>query len=77
MGENENPTSIYDFTVKDTYGNDVKLDKYRDNVVLVVNTASQCGLTNNNYDNLTKLKKEYESQGEFSSSYINIYYNIV
>lgn len=70
MGENENQTSIYDFTVKDTYGNDVKLDKYRDKVVLVVNTASQCGLASNNYDKLTKLKQEYESQGEPSSNHI-------
>lgn len=64
MCENENAASIFDFTVKDTYGNDVSLDKYRGNVTLVVNTASQCGLTNTNYDNLTKLKQEYESQGK-------------
>lgn len=34
-------TSVYDFTVKDSYGNDVSLDKYRGNVVLIVNIASQ------------------------------------
>lgn len=57
-------TSIYDFTVKDTFGNDVSLDKYKGQVVVVVNTASQCGLTNSNYEGLTKLKKEYESKGK-------------
>ncbi|KAG4073562.1 hypothetical protein HA402_000786 [Bradysia odoriphaga] len=36
--------SIYDFTVKDTFGNDVKLDKYKGHVVLIVNIASECGL---------------------------------
>jgi len=55
--------SIYDFTVKDTFGNDVSLDKYRGNVVLVVNIASQCGLTKNNYEKLTQLKKDYYDKG--------------
>lgn len=64
MADTENPKSIFDFTVKDTFGNDVPLDKYRGNVVLVVNTASQCGLASSNYESLTKLKKEYESQGK-------------
>jgi len=56
-------TSIYDFTVKDTYGQDVSLDKYRGNVVLIVNIASQCGLTKNNYAKLTQLHKDYYDKG--------------
>lgn len=61
----KNATSIYDFTVKDTYGKDVSLEKYRGNVVVVVNTASQCGLTKSNYESLTQLKKDYENSGIF------------
>jgi len=56
-------TSIYDFTVKDTYGQDVSLDKYRGNVVLIVNIASKCGLTKNNYAKLTDLHKQYYDKG--------------
>lgn len=37
--------SVYDFTVKDIHGKAVKLDRYRGKVMLVVNTASQCGFT--------------------------------
>ena len=37
--------SIYDFTVKDIHGKPVKLDQYRGKVMLIVNTASECGFT--------------------------------
>ena len=33
--------SIYDFTMKDIDGNDVALARYKGNVVLIVNVASQ------------------------------------
>lgn len=56
--------SIYDFTVQDSFGNDVKLDKYKGNVVLIVNIASQCGLTSNNYAKLTQLKNKYYEKGK-------------
>lgn len=64
-GETEfkTPESIYDFTVKDTFGNDVPLDKYRGQVCVIVNTASLCQLTQSNYENLTNLKKKYEDKG--------------
>lgn len=55
--------SIYDFTVKDTHGEDISLDKYKGNVTLVVNIASKCGLTQNNYKQLTQLKEKYEEKG--------------
>lgn len=55
--------SIYDFTVEDTYGNAVSLDKYKGHVVLIVNIASQCGLTKNNYAKLTELKNQYYDKG--------------
>lgn len=58
--------SIYDFTVKDSFGNNVQLDKYKDNVLLVVNIASNCGLTKNNYAKLTELKNKYYDAGKKS-----------
>ncbi|KAL9912191.1 glutathione peroxidase homolog with thioredoxin peroxidase activity isoform 2-T2 [Glossina fuscipes fuscipes] len=59
----EQANSIYDFTVKDTYGNDVSLEQYRGHVVLIVNIASQCGLTKNNYKKLTDLREKYGEKG--------------
>ncbi len=35
------PPSIYDFTVKDIDGSDVKLSKYEGDVLLIVNVASK------------------------------------
>lgn len=57
-------TSIYDFTVKDTYGADVSLEKYRGFVVIIVNIASQCGLAKTNYAKLTKLHNDYYDKGK-------------
>ena len=37
--------SVYDFTVKDNKGNDVSLSEYKGKVLLIVNTATKCGLT--------------------------------
>ncbi|KAH8395348.1 hypothetical protein KR222_010536 [Zaprionus bogoriensis] len=62
-GDYKNAASIYEFTVKDTHGNDISLDKYKGKVVLVVNIASKCGLTKNNYQKLTDLKEKYGERG--------------
>lgn len=37
--------NIFDFTVKDKNGTDVVLKQYEGKVMLIVNTASKCGLT--------------------------------
>ena len=37
--------NIYDFTVKDYLGHNVSLKEYEGRVVLIVNTATRCGLT--------------------------------
>lgn len=56
-------TSIYDFNVKDARGNAVDLSIFKGKVLLIVNVASQCGLTNSNYTELTQLYKKYRDQG--------------
>lgn len=57
------PQSIYDFTVKDSRGNDVSLSGYNGKVLLIVNVASKCGLTQSNYKELSVLYEKYKSQG--------------
>ncbi|CAN1184239.1 Probable phospholipid hydroperoxide glutathione peroxidase [Linum perenne] len=59
----DSPKSIYDFTVKDARGKDVDLSVYKGKVLLIVNVASQCGLTNSNYTELTQLYQKYKDQG--------------
>ena len=54
--------SVYDFTVKDKKGNDVSLSEYKGKVLLIVNTATKCGLTPQ-YDALEALYENYHDQG--------------
>lgn len=54
--------SLYDFTVKDMSGADVSLSDYKGKVVLVVNTATECGFTPD-YADLQKLYEKYHDQG--------------
>jgi glutathione peroxidase len=54
--------SIYDFTVNDIKGKAVKLDRYRGKVMLVVNTASQCGFTPQ-YKGLEALYEKFHGKG--------------
>ncbi|WP_298473414.1 glutathione peroxidase [Psychrobacillus sp. FSL W7-1457] len=56
--------SIYDFDFKlpDISGNLVSLEKFKGNVVLIVNTASKCGFTYQ-YEDLQKLYARYKEQG--------------
>ncbi|KAJ1411822.1 Thioredoxin-like superfamily [Sesbania bispinosa] len=58
-----NPKSVHDFTVKDARGNDVNLGDYKGKVLLIVNVASQCGLTNSNYTELSQLYEKYKQKG--------------
>lgn len=53
---------IYDFTVKDRDGKDVSLSKYKGKVLLVVNTATECGFTPT-YADLQKLYSELAGKG--------------
>ncbi|KAG8382240.1 hypothetical protein BUALT_Bualt05G0057300 [Buddleja alternifolia] len=63
MATSTQPQSVHDFTVKDAKGNDVDLSTYKGKVLLIVNVASQCGLTNSNYTELAKLYEKYKDQG--------------
>ncbi|KAI4315408.1 hypothetical protein L6164_028222 [Bauhinia variegata] len=63
MASQSKPGSFYDFTVKDARGNDVNLGDYKGKVLLIVNVASQCGLTNSNYTELNQLYEKYKNQG--------------
>ena len=53
---------IYDFTVKDNKGKDVSLKKYKDKVLLIVNTATACGFTPQ-YEGLQNLYNKYKDKG--------------
>ena len=53
---------LYDFTVKAQDQSDVSLRDYQSSVVLVVNTATGCGLTPQ-YEGLQKLYDTYRTQG--------------
>ena len=54
--------SVLDFTMKDIDGKDVKLSKYKGNVVMLVNTASKCGYTPQ-YEGLEKIYEKYKDKG--------------
>jgi glutathione peroxidase len=51
------------FKVKDIDGKDVDLASYRGKVLLIVNVASRCGLTDKQYDGLEKLYRKYKDRG--------------
>ncbi|KAB2066665.1 hypothetical protein ES319_A09G177900v1 [Gossypium barbadense] len=48
---------------QDIRGNDVSLSDYSGKVVLIVNVASKCGLTQSNYKELNVLYEKYKNQG--------------
>lgn len=56
------PTSIYDFSASGLLGGSINLNDYRGQVMLLVNTASQCGFTKQ-YAGLETLHRRYAEQG--------------
>lgn len=55
-------TSLYDFIVKDQHGEDISLSQFQGKVLLIVNTATGCGLTPQ-YQGLQELYDQYVDKG--------------
>lgn len=55
-------TTIYDFSAKRLDGRDIAMTDYKDQVLLIVNTASKCGFTSQ-YEGLEALQQTYGSKG--------------
>ena len=55
-------TSLYDFSVLNQDNQEISLDAYRGKVLLIVNTATGCGLTPQ-YQGLQELYDRYQDQG--------------
>ena len=57
-----NAQSVYDFKVKDMNGKEVSLSQYKGKVLLIVNTAVECGFTPQ-YEELQALYEKYKDKG--------------
>ena len=53
---------FFDFKINSITGEIIDLNDYKDKVVLIVNTASYCGFTNQ-YEELQELWDNYKSKG--------------
>lgn len=53
---------FYDFKAKSLQGRETGMDEYRGKTVLVVNTASKCGLTPQ-FEGLEKMYEKYKDKG--------------
>jgi glutathione peroxidase len=53
---------FYDFSAKSLQGKDVDMEEFKGKTVLVVNTASKCGLTPQ-FEGLEALYQKYKDQG--------------
>lgn len=54
--------TVFNHSIKLANGDEIALSDYRGKVLLLVNTASQCGFTYQ-YDGLEKLHKDYKEKG--------------
>lgn len=61
--KSENNDNVYMFNATDIDGNLVSFEKYRGYVLLVVNVASECGLTESNYKQLNDLYTKFKKDG--------------
>ena len=54
--------SIYDYSIVDRNGKEIKLNDYKGKVLIIVNTATGCGFTPQ-YEGLENLYKKYHEKG--------------
>jgi glutathione peroxidase len=54
--------NFYQFSAQSLQGKEIKMEAYKGKTVLVVNTASKCGLTPQ-YEGLEALNKKYQDKG--------------
>lgn len=54
--------NFYDFTAVDVHGTEHQMSEYKGKLVLVINTATECGFTPQ-YDELQDLYEKFESEG--------------
>ena len=52
----------YDFNFNDLDGSKLQLSNFKNNVIVVVNVASQCGFTSQ-YEDMQKIWEKYQSKG--------------
>jgi glutathione peroxidase len=60
--EDKKVAEIYTFKAKALDGKEIELSRYKGDVVLIVNTASECGFTPQ-YEGLEALNKKYAARG--------------
>lgn len=58
----EGTENVYQYEMKTLTGDTVKLEQFKGNVLLIVNTASECGFTGQ-YSGLQKLYESYKDEG--------------
>lgn len=62
ISNGSNKKSVYEFSAMNIEGKDESLGKYKGDVLLIVNTASQCGYTKQ-YEGLQKIYDKYKDKG--------------
>ena len=55
-------STVYEYTAKALDGSEIKLEQYKGNVMLIVNTASKCGFTSQ-FAGLEKLHEKKKKRG--------------
>uniref|UniRef100_A0A5S6QWP8 Glutathione peroxidase n=1 Tax=Trichuris muris TaxID=70415 RepID=A0A5S6QWP8_TRIMR len=63
MSTSKEASSVYDFTAKDIDSNEVSMERYKGHVLVVVNVATECGYTKDNYEQLQQLYDRYKDKG--------------